>query len=159
MRVRDITEYGSSGPYAQAASAPMAGGNQPMVTTPGKPDAGVKKPQIPLRAKTLKPIKTPKDLPQTDNPDEPFGIYDPKDKKLVGIAINQGGNKPPAILDPKTKKPLRPGWAMLRSLGVDPSTTKTESVWSKFMKLPLDEQLRIVEHIEVNKLNRIIAQE
>lgn len=159
MKIQDITEYGSSGPYNQGMTTSQAG-NKPGVTTAAKPGPGAKQPQIPLRAKTLKPIRSPSDLPDNqDNPQEPFGIYDPKDKKLVGIAINQGGNKPPAILDPKTKKPMKPGWAMLRSLGVDPSATKTESVWSKFMALPLAEQLRIVEHIDVSKLNRITGQE
>lgn len=163
MRVIDITEYGSSGPYPQGSTMSQTGtvaatGPAPAGKSTGKSATNTKQPQIPLRANKLKPIKSPRDIPQPnkDNPKEPFGIYDPKDKKLIGIAISQGGNKPPKIIDAKTKKAMLPGWPMLRSLGVDPEALKKESVWTKFMNLPLTEQLRILEHIDVNKLDQVL---
>lgn len=156
MKLTDLHEYGLSGPYAKASSSPEP-------TTSAKPQTGSFSQTLglPGMVKNVKAIKTVKDIPKPDkkDPKKPFGVYDQK-KKLIAIAMRKNPNMPPILIDPKSKKPMQ----NLRGLFIqDPqdqtdqeSIEKTESVLDKFLKLSLAEQLRIVENIDVNKLDRIL---
>lgn len=161
MKIRDINEYGSTpGPAGYGGTQSMSSlpkvttGTQPPKPTDNKP--GNKNPEpIPGRARNVKPIKTAKDLLDinSDDPKAPVGVYD-KAGKIVAIAARPktgSTSTPPVLIDPKTKKPL----SNLRGLYVS-EPPKTESVIDRFMSLTLEEQLRIVESIDTNKLDRIL---
>lgn len=160
MKIVDLHEYGSSGPYIKSS------GTTAPVTTPSAgaknlPGSTGQPPGLPAEVKKVLPIKTVKDLPKPDktDPKKPFGVYDQK-KRLIAIAVRPKPNMPPVMIDPKSKKPMQ----NLRGLYIqdprDPNATqdadKMESVFDKFLKLSLEEQLRVVESIDVEKLNRIL---
>lgn len=157
MKIQDITEYGSSGPYAQAAATATAQTTAPTtgMQTAKQPQAPTGPKAIPKVANKVKPIQAMKDLPAPDpkNPNEPVPVYD-KNKKLVALAYRKV-NKPVVLLDPKTKKPA----PNLRGLFIQDQPPVAESVLDRFMALPLSEQLRILEGIAVQRLDQIINEQ
>lgn len=150
MKLTDLHEYGLSGPYVKGSAAMPS-------STAGAKTIG-QQPMVPPEVKKVVPIKTPKDLPKPDkmDPKKPFGVYDQK-RRLIAIGMRKNASVAPVFIDPKSKKPMQ----NLRGLFIqDPkdqeSVEKTESVLDQFLKLSLAEQLRIVENIDVHKLDRIL---
>lgn len=152
MKISDLTEqYGmTSGGPTYGSSMPAATSKPTTSTTSTKTTPANAAKKIPLRAPEVAPINTADDL-MPENPTDPVqkGVYD-KSGKLVSIYSKPKGTKPGVFLDPRSRRAM----VNLRGLHVD--ATQQESAIAKFVGLPLEEQLRIVENLSVERLDKIL---